>query len=502
LATDGKAINWDKETDVIVVGYGAAGGISAITAHDAGAKVLLIEKMPHPGGISILSGGGVAFAHNAEGAFQYLKRTCNGTTPDDILRKMAEEMVGMLDWLTELAKVSGTEPSKTETRGHGTYPFPGTNDIDSIKLKDFAAYSEFPWAKGLRGGARLFKVVYDNVNARKIEALLSTPALELITNPEGAVIGLKAVHQGKAISIKATKGVILACGGYENCDAMKLQYFEAQPVYPVYLGNTGDGIKMAQKAGAGLWHMWHFHGGYGFKYPELPFAIRHVWAGPRNETRKMIWIAVDRFGKRFMDEYPPAPQDTGTRALEFYDADIQDYPRIPCYLIFDEEGRKLGPIGIPIVNDERYDASWSDDNSAEINKGWIKKGNSLENIAGHIDVNPKVLRATVERWNELCRKGQDDDQRRPPKTMMPIATPPYYVMEAWPIVNNTQGGPEHDVHQRVLDPMKTPIPRLYVAGEISSIYGHLYLEAGNITECFVAGKIAGQNAAQEPPWEE
>ena len=61
--------------------YGAAGGISAITAHDAGANVLLIEKMPHPGGISILSGGGVAFAHNAEGAFQYLKRTCNGTTP-------------------------------------------------------------------------------------------------------------------------------------------------------------------------------------------------------------------------------------------------------------------------------------------------------------------------------------------------------------------------------------------------------------------------------------
>jgi succinate dehydrogenase/fumarate reductase flavoprotein subunit len=52
----------------------------------------------------------------------------------------------------------------------------------------------------------------------------------------------------------------------------------------------------------------------------------------------------------------------------------------------------------------------------------------------------------------------------------------------------------------VLDPMKRPIPRLYVAGEVSSIYGHLYLEAGNITECFVAGKIAGQNAAAERAW--
>ena len=100
------------------------------------------------------------------------------------------------------------------------------------------------------------------------------------------MIGLKAEHDGKVINIKAKKGVILACGGYENDDSVKLQYFEAQPVYPVYLGNTGDGLKMAQKAGAGLWHMWHFHGGYGFKFPELPFAIRHVWAGPRNENRK------------------------------------------------------------------------------------------------------------------------------------------------------------------------------------------------------------------------
>ncbi|HXG50959.1 MAG TPA: FAD-binding protein [candidate division Zixibacteria bacterium] len=491
---------WDHETDVLVVGYGAAGGVSAVTAHDAGASVLILEKMPHPGGISILSGGGVAFARNAEGAFRYLKRTCNGTTPDDVLRVMAEEMVGILDWLKDWAKVSGTEPTQTEVRGHGTYPFPGTCDIDSIKLKDFPAYSEFPWAKGLRGGARLFKVVYDNVKARKIDVWLAAPARELITGADGEVLGVVAERDGRRLKVKARKAVVLACGGYENDDAMKLQYFQAQPVYPVYLGNTGDGIKMAQKAGAALWHMWHFHGGYGFKFPELPFAIRHVWAGPRNEKRKMIWIAVDRSGRRFMDEYPPAPQDTGARPLEFYDPDIQDYPRIPCYLIFDEEGRRLGPIGIPIVNDERYDARWSQDNLAEVEKGWIKKGDSLDEIASRIHVNPGVLRETVERWNRLCRDGEDVDFRRPPGTMMPIATPPYYVIEAWPIVNNTQGGPEHDARQRVLDPMKRPIPRLYVAGEISSIYGHLYLEAGNITECFVAGRIAGTNAARETPW--
>ena len=95
----------------------------------------------------------------------------------------------------------------------------------------------------------------------------------------------------------------------------------------------------------------------------------------------MIWIAVDKFGKRFMDEYPPAPQDTGTRPLEFYDADIQDYPRIPCYLIFDEEGRNRADR-IPDRERRALRRSWSEDNLAELNNGWIKSGNSLEDIAG------------------------------------------------------------------------------------------------------------------------
>ena len=492
---------WDREADVVVVGYGFAGAVSAIAAHDAGAKILLLEKMPHPGGISILSGGGVAFARNAESAFKYLKRTCNGTTPDEVLWPVAQGMVEIIDRIRELAKVSGTEPTQSEIRGHGTYPFPGTNDIDSIKLKDFPAYDAFPWAKGLRGGARLFKMVVDNIATRKIEVSLSTPAKSLVTNHDGEVVGLIAEQSGREMKIKARKAVILCCGGFENNLAMKLQYFQAQPVYPVYLGNTGDGILMAQKAGAALWHMWHFHGGYGFKYPEFPFAIRHVWAGPRNENRKMIWIALDRFGRRFMDEYPPAPQDTGARPLEYYDADLQDYPRVPCHLIFDEEGRRLGPLAMVIVNDERYYYKWSEDNLAEVKKGWIKNANSISELAAIIKVSPQVLEATVSRWNSQCLARTDEDFRRPPKTMIPLTHPPFYAMEAWPIVSNTQGGPVHDAEQRVLDPMGKPLPRLYAAGDISSIFGHLYLEAGNITECFVGGRIAGMNAAEENPWD-
>jgi len=110
----------------------------------------------------------------------------------------------------------------------------------------------------------LFKVVYDNVNARKIEVMLSTPAKELITSADGEVIGLIAEQDGKAIRIKARRGVISPVW-IRKRRCHELQYFQAQPVYSVYLGNTGDGVKMAQKVGASLWHMWHFHGGYGFQ---------------------------------------------------------------------------------------------------------------------------------------------------------------------------------------------------------------------------------------------
>ena len=142
----------------------------------------------------------------------------------------------------------------------------------------------------------------------------------------------------------------MASGGFENNDEMKRNYFEAMPVYTLFGGNTGDGIRMAQDVGADLWHMWHFHGSYGFKYPEFPLAFRHCWRGPRKADWIMPWICVDKYGRRFMNEYPPAVQDTGHRAIEFYDADKQEFPRIPTYLIFDENGRKLGSRGAAYVS--------------------------------------------------------------------------------------------------------------------------------------------------------
>jgi len=500
--------SWDDEADVVVVGFGYAGAMTAVAAHDAGATVAILEKMLDPGGISVCSAGGLRIAADADQAFQYLHATNAGTTPDDVLRRLAQGMTELPDMARELAAVNGAVVGVRESPAN--YPLPGYETFGFVYIDDlpgFDASSVFPQVRGSPQGARLFKVMLDNVAKRGISVRLATPARRLVQDADGAVIGIIAESHGRRIAIRARRAVVLTTGGFEGDAEMQRQHWQIKPVMSAaFRGNTGDGIRMAQAAGAQLWHMWHFHGSYGFRHPDpsYPFAIRTKrlpdWLpgkGLREDVR-MTWIVVDRSGRRFMNEYDPYMQDTGHRAMERFDPVTQRYPRIPATLIIDEEGRKLYPLGAPTYNERGLSMSWSRDNQAEIQSGVIRRAQSLEELAERIGSAPSVLRATVERWNAMCGAGQDDEFGRPPGSMVPIRTPPFYFAELWPVVSNTQGGPRHDAEQRVIDAFGQPIPRLYAAGELGSVFGHLYMSGGNLAECFVGGRIAGRNAASLP----
>jgi succinate dehydrogenase/fumarate reductase flavoprotein subunit len=342
----------------------------------------------------------------------------------------------------------------------------------------------------------------DNVEARRIPIYTDSPAMSLITNEDGDIIGVWAELNGKRAAIKANRAVILASGGFEFNEKLKSEYFEATPVYAIgNPGNTGDGILMAQKVGAALWHMWHFHGSYGFKFDDFPAAFRIAPGGARNPDRLISWIVVDKEAKRFMNELHPAVQDTAARPLGVYDPDIPDYSRIPAYLIFDEEGRKLGRIASPLTAHAEHRYLWSEDNSAEIARGWIKKYETVEDLAQAHCWDLATVQRTLGRWNEIAATKNDSDFKRPSGTIVPIQTPPYYVVPVWPLLTNTQGGPEHDEHQRVLDPYGEPIPRLYSVGELGSFFGHLYLLGGNLSEVVISGRIAGAHAATQESFE-
>ena len=165
----------------------------------------------------------------------------------------------------------------------------------------------------------------------------------------------------------------------------------------------------------------------------------------------MVWIVVDQHGKRYMTENPPYMQDTSHRPMELYDTVNQSFPRIPSYVIFDEVGRRRYRVGAPTRNDPDASYDWSEDNIQEIKSGLLKKADTIAELAGLIGVDADTLEASLARWNELCATKNDEDFGRPAGTMMKIQRPPYYAGEVWPVVSNTQGGPEHDAKQRIID---------------------------------------------------
>jgi succinate dehydrogenase/fumarate reductase flavoprotein subunit len=498
-----KPNHWQLETDVIVVGAGGAGLVSAINAHDGGAQVLILEKMKTVGGITILAGGGIKAAKDINQATQYLTKTQGGRVGDKLIEAFAKGLYELPDYLRELAKVNGAQITVRDQSHAGLYPFPGVESLYSVTVSDIPGFAGYDWTntgKNLNG-QRFFKVLLDNVEQRKIPIHTESPVKTLITGDNGEIIGVWADLNGERVAIKARKAVILASGGFEFNEKLKKEYFEATPVYAIgNPGNTGDGILMAQKVGAALWHMWHFHGSYGFKFDDYETAFRISPGGARNPDRPIPWIIVDREGKRFMNELHPATQDTAARPLGYFDPDIPDYPRIPAYLVFDENGRKLGRIANPLTSHPEHRYVWSEDNSAEVERGWISKHESLAELAAAQGWKADVLERSVARWNDIVAAQDDSDFGRPPGTTVPISQAPYYVVPVWPLLTNTQGGPEHDEKQRVLDPFGEPISRLYSVGELGSFFGHLYLLGGNLSEVVISGRVAGRDAANQENW--
>jgi succinate dehydrogenase/fumarate reductase flavoprotein subunit len=489
--------------DVIVIGFGYAGAVAAIEAHDAGASVLLLEKQGDPGGISVCSAGGLRIAKSADDAFAYLAATNAGTAPEPVLRRLAQGMTGLADYVRQLAAPTG---ARVSVRDHvANYPLPGTDTFGFVYIEEvpgFDAAKEFPFVRGSADGARLFKVVREEVRRRgRITVRLASPAERLLRDATG-VTGVMVA--GRAIA--AHRAVVLACGGFEGDAQMQLQFWQLKPVLSAAVrSNTGDGIRMAQAVGAGLWHMWHFHGSYGFRHPDpqFPFGIRLKrlpdWVPGRGlrDDVVMSWILVDRRGKRFMNEYEPYMQDTGHRPFEAFDPVLQDYPRIPSLLIVDAQGRKRYPLAAPTWHDAAVAERWRGTTPAEMDAAILTQAPTIAALAQATELDPAALAQTVADWNAACASGQDAAFGRPPGSMLPIATPPFYAASVWPVVSNTQGGPVHDAEQRVLDAFGEPIPRLYAAGECGSVFGHLYMSGGNLAECFIGGRIAGCAAAAE-----
>jgi succinate dehydrogenase/fumarate reductase flavoprotein subunit len=483
---------WDVEADVVVVGFGAAGVAASVTAHDLGAEVVILEKAPEGqhGGNTRVAGQGYLNTSSAEKAAAYLRALCGPyKLPEPVVRVWAEEMCRNNQWLSDL----GGDPQEHQHPPVGI-EFPDLPGADCVhKFHDGPTYGySYTWQR--------FESL---VKERPIPILYGTPATELIQHHlTKEILGVRARWRDEAICVKASRAVVLTCGGFENNQEMIRDYLPGIP-YCYTSGspyNEGDGIRMAISVGADLWHMNNYAGpSMALKLPEIRTTFS-MQALHFSKTMPGGMIVVGPDAQRFADE----KYKTRHGKIPVHGRWLPLATPCPMFMIFDQALFAAGPLydkhpshgWTQII--ERYE--WSPDNRAELAKGWIKTADSIASLAALLGLDATTLSDTVGRWNCWCEAGRDPEFGR---TLMlsPIADPPFYAVELSPSMLNTQGGPRRNEKGQIVRPDGMPIPRLYSAGELGSIYSYLYQGTGNIGECLAFGRISGRNAAAEMPWD-
>jgi succinate dehydrogenase/fumarate reductase flavoprotein subunit len=468
--------------DVIVAGYGGAGAAAAMTGHDAGARVLVLEKAPAGGGSTAESGGSFATVLDRDGAIEHYLAITEGRTPRDVLTAYVDGVVELPKWLAE-------NGCRTETLPIGHPPFPRRYAGTAYRNKPHSgAIGERyrVYEDGVsHGGTSLWHLLRGGVEKRGIEVRLDTPVTRLLTD-RGRVTGVVAHGPGGPAEVTARTGVVLTTGGFGYSAELLREWVGAEiPAYGPPGRNDGSGLQMALEAGAALWHMNAVACGFGYRVPGLDAAWMSI-------MRSFGFLLVDASASRFLAE-PAVEHHAAGNALIVRDVRTGEFTRLPSYLIFDDATRRAGPIVTNEAGANRV-LTWSESNLEEVAKGWIKRGDSVAGLARELSLPPGRLEDTVREYNRAAVDGRDEFGR-PPAEMVPLRQPPFYGIPVWPALFNTQGGPRRGAGGEVIGTDGTPVPGLFSAGELGSIWGSLYPGAGNVTEAVVFGRIAGRSAA-------
>ena len=513
-ASEAPAIEWGLEADIVILGTGGAGLCAAITAAREGADVLVLEKAPEEdqGGNTRVSGNMWTVPTDIEVGLEYYKAASERTQDDEYLTALATAANTLNDDF-----IAGLEDAEI-----GEFP---------IFSPEFAALpgGDAIQAYWMTGGTKLWicqrntAALYDN-----IRFMYETPGIRLITDTAGMILGVVALVDGAEVNVKAKKAVILATGGYEYNPQMIENSYPGWPVYSRGTPyNTGDGILMAQKVGAGLWHMNASDSGTGaMRCPGLDFGGGNYDSDlvPANfsltsaSERASGFIYVDKHGKRFMPEDRPDGHGFGRREyLFFYDGVACEWPHLPLWCIFDQAQAEAGPVASAPSTPETDDGFtwfyahshyvWSADNSAEVEKGWIVKGETIEELAeamnqmpdGEGKMDAATLAATIEEYN-TCAEAGEDPLGRNAASLRPLVGP-FYAVPVYPNQYNTQGGPKRNAKAQTLDAFGEPIPRLYNVGECGAGYGWVYNGGWNNCESMITGRWAAADALTLEPWD-
>jgi len=486
---------WTAEADVVVLGAGLSGLVAAVTAHEAGAHVLVLEKMgpDRAGGISRVRYPQIVWAPRPEKlsaliAYQTALNEPN-PLPEPELRAWAEDMVGLSPWVGEHIAAAGYVWSPWDASVLNWVPgpefpeMPGADCVDRL----FAA------GPGSGGLWRAFAALREH---RGIAIRYDARAFELVQNGDQSVAGVLAREGNQTTAVRAHRGVVVATGGFDAAPELLRDYMGFAEAYPIGSPhNTGDGFRLLQRAGAAMWHVRNptITGGVwpAIKVPEHAaafFAAQNLGVGS--------YIEVAKDHRRFYAE--TGGWNRFHNKLQRFGGWV-DQPiatMLPVHMILDDRVRRACRLARPIYWNAEMEHRWSADNSVEVAKGWVIQAGTIAELAAKIGRDPEALMATVERYNTDARLGQDPEFGRAPERVAPILEPPFYALALVPGLVGTTGGARRLPDGRVLDHDDHVIPGLFEAGELGSPLANLYENGSFLTEAIRSGRAAGASAAR------
>jgi fumarate reductase flavoprotein subunit len=440
------------ETDIVIVGAGAAGFAAALTAADQGAEVLLLEKAAEPGGSSRICGGLLAFAgtdiqhRNRIGdsndlLYRDLMVVGQNASNPAIVRAYVDGQLDTYHWLVAKGVIFGPKPDASSGQ---SVPRCHVVDPDAL-IQTLARHAK----------ANPHISIATNAQAKRL------------IRTDGRVSAVRVFQDNEEFDVAARRGVIVTTGGFTRNASLVATFAPKQAKSWVSGGeaNTGDGLLMAWQLGAGIGDVAYIQGTFG-KHP-TNHSNRHsllaVYKGA---------IAVNLQAKRFVDE-SLSYKLLGTASLE--------QPGDHTWQIFDR----------PIYDSHEEDVSIFD-----------VRHRRQEELAKKTGLDAATLKDTVARYNGYVREGADPEFGRRHLVhnhgaLVPIETAPFYAHASTAALYGTYCGLTVTPSMQVLDVFGEPIEGLWAAGEvIAGLHGAAYMTGSAFGKALIFGRAAGRSAAR------
>jgi len=474
------------QADVVVVGAGGSGLAASVSAAEHGAKVITLEKREIAGGTTSFAEGLFAIGTDetrvasvdisVDDAFDHSMEFNHWRANAPLVRKFIQESPNTINWLHgfgltfEPWNMAPTEPRVWHVVGH---------------------------YKNMEHGAAYVQAMLDKCEELGVKIMYETPATELIIE-KGVIKGVIAQDsRGNKVIVNA-KAVVLATGGFSENNEIIAKYTRYEPgsVFPtVPLGKTGEGFKMALQAGAvlddaGMLLMMH-PGSYGPGFK--PFGDLDTMT-----TQPLLW--VNKYGERIIDDKMIGSLMVSANAIYRQDGhyvwSIWDEDTINYYKT---KGLDTG-LGVIVK------AGTKISNTVKEIEDCIKAGSknvamadSLEELAKQMEMDPKSLKATVDRYNKMKADNEDVDFGTPARLMKYIKKPKFYAVKVFPSSFISLGGPQINTKMQVMTKNNKPVQGLYSvgcdAGGVHSDTYTLWTSGAGFSFAATSGRIAGADAA-------